>query len=187
MVTKSVDRNSMDLTGFIDAYRGPLIGLIASWGASWTDAAEIAQDSFVEAWLKRDYCRGDWTDPAVFGRWLRGVAYNKYRNWLRSSRRFQFRAATIDEAVPQRPVAVADQNREDRLSALRRAIDRLPARQKEVVLMHYLEETSVKDVAMLLSVSPKTVEGRLYQARRDLHRMLHRDASFQNVRSLLCL
>ena len=55
----------MDLTRFVNTYRGPLIGLIASWGAPWTDAAEIAQDSFVEAWLKRHYCRGDWTTPEV--------------------------------------------------------------------------------------------------------------------------
>lgn len=184
---KSVDENRTDLTGFIDAYRGPLIGLIAAWGASWTDAVEIAQDSFVEAWLKRDYCRGDWTDPEVFGRWLRGVAYNKYRNWSRSLRRLQSRTMTIDAAVPQRSGSMPDRNQEERLEALRRAIDRLPARQKEVVLMHYLEETSVKDVAMLLSVSTKTVEGRLYQARRALHRMLHRDDSFQKVRRLLCL
>jgi RNA polymerase sigma-70 factor (ECF subfamily) len=175
----------MDLTTFINAYRGPLIGLIASWGAPWADAAEIAQDSFAEAWLKRDRCRGDWTNPEVFGRWLRGVAHNKFRNWSRSRRRLFFRTATIDEGDRQRPAVTSDPKLEEQLEALRRAIDRLPARQKQVVLMHYLEETSVKEVAMLLSVSPKTVEGRLYQARRALHRML--DVRPETARRLLCL
>ena len=64
----------MDLTALINTYRGPLIGLIASWGAPWADASEIAQDSFSEAWLNRESCRGDWKEPEVFGRWLRGVA-----------------------------------------------------------------------------------------------------------------
>jgi RNA polymerase sigma-70 factor (ECF subfamily) len=55
---KNLDGNRMDLTRFINAYRGPLIGLIASWGAPWADAAEIAQDSFVEAWIKGLLPRG---------------------------------------------------------------------------------------------------------------------------------
>jgi len=184
---KSLDGNRMDLTRFINVYRGPLIGLIASWGAPWADAAEIAQDSFVEAWIKRDYCRGDWTNPEVFGRWLRGVAYNKYRNWARSRRRLESRITTVDVGDPQHRDASSDPNLADRLDALRRAIDRLPAKQKEVVLMHYLEETSVKEVAMLLSVSPKTVEGRLYQARRALHRMLAGVPRSETARRLLCL
>lgn len=84
----------MDLTTLINAYRGPLIGLIASWGAPWADATEIAQDSFAEAWLNRDSCRGDWRQTEVFGRWLRGVAKNQFRNWSRSRRR---RTARLNE------------------------------------------------------------------------------------------
>jgi RNA polymerase sigma-70 factor (ECF subfamily) len=114
------------------------------------------------------------------------VAYNKYRNWARGRRRLESRITAIDVGDPQRHDA-SDQNLEDRLDALRRAIDRLPAKQKEVVLMHYLEETSVKEVAMLLSVSPKTVEGRLYQARRALYQMLDAVPRSQTARRLLCL
>ena len=162
----------MDLTAFITAYRGPLIGLIASWGAPWADAAEIAQDSVAEAWLRRDHCRGDWTDPDVFGRWLRGVALNTYRNWSRSRRRHQSRIVAVALGDLPHHGAASDHDVSDEVDALRRAIDRLPGKQKQVILMHYLEETRIKEVAALLSVSPKTVEGRLYQARRALHRML---------------
>jgi len=49
----------MDLTALLNTYRGPLIGLIASWGAPWGDAIEIAEDSFSDAWLKRELCRDD--------------------------------------------------------------------------------------------------------------------------------
>ena len=88
----------MDLTTLINTYRGPLIGLIASWGAPWADAAEIAQDSFADAWLKRESCRGDWNDSEVFGRWLRGVALNRYRNWSRSHLRRRFRVIFLASA-----------------------------------------------------------------------------------------
>ena len=156
-------------------------------GAPWADAAEIAQDSFAEAWLRRHHCRGDWTDPEVFGSWLRGVAYNTYRNWSRSRRRHQLRIAAVAVDDLPHPGASPDHDISDRVDALRRVIDRLPAKQKQVVLMHYLEETSIKDVAMLLSVPPKTVEGRLYQARRALHRMLASASPSRTGKALLCL
>ena len=178
----------MDLTALIAAYRGPLIGLIASWGAPWADAAEIAQDSFAEAWLNRGSCRGDWKDPEVFGRWLRGVALNQYRNWARSRRRREARAITLAPALLQEAAASPDSEVTEHLDALREAIERLPAKQRQVVLMHYLEETSIKEVATLLAISVKSVEGRLYQARQTLRRLLdHKPAAAQVLRVLLCL
>ncbi len=179
---------NLDLTAFINAYRGPLIGLIVSWGVPWVDAAEIAQDSFSESWLNRQACLGDFNDPEFLGRWLRGVALNKYRNWSRSRQRRESRVVTLEPTILEQFTVVPDRASAELLEALRRAIDRLPSVQRQVVLMHYLEETSVKQVAALLLVSAKTVEGRLYQARRNLRRLL--DEGFPTdkiVRMLLCL
>jgi RNA polymerase sigma factor (sigma-70 family) len=184
----SVEEDQLDLTALIAAYRGPLIGLIASWGAPWSDAAEIAQDSFSEAWLNRETCRGDWNEPEVFGRWLRGVALNQYRNWARSRWRRQTRTVTLAPAVLEQAAALSDSETAEHLEALRQAIERLPAKQRQVVLMHYLEETSVKEVATLLAISAKAVEGRLYQARQTLRRLLdNKPAAAQFGRTLLCL
>ena len=178
----------MDLTTFINAYRGPLMGLIASWGAPWGDAAEIAEESFAEAWLHREACRGDWNQPEVFGRWLRGVALNRYRNWARTRFRRRARTVTLAPALLEQVAGPSAPEPAEHLEALRHAIERLPARQREVVLMHYLEESSVKEVATLLSLSAKTVEGRLYQARLTLRRLLEGGISTAQIgKMLLCL
>lgn len=179
----------MDLTTLINAYRGPLIGLIASWGAPWSDAVEIAQDSFAEAWLKRDSCRGDWRQTDVFGRWLRGVAKNQFRNWSRSRRRRTARLNDLSTtSLEQLPAVDATASAEDEVEALRDAIGRLPASQRQVVFMHYLEETSVREIATLLGVSLKTIEGRLYQARLNLRRQLtDKNTAVQMGMLLLCL
>jgi RNA polymerase sigma factor (sigma-70 family) len=164
----------MDLAELINTYRGPLVGLIASWGAPWADAADIAQDSFVKAYLNRVSCRGDWSNPDVFGRWLRGVALNVFRNWARQRRRregiVKFESAALEQAVaPEAPEP------SEQIQGLLQAIKRLSVPHRQVVLMHYLEATSVHHIAVLLSVSVKTVEGRLYQARRELRRILNNE------------
>ncbi len=163
----------MDLTDLMNLYRGPLIGLIASWGAPWGEAVDLAQESFATAWLNRASCRGDWTDPAVFGPWLRGVARNHYRNWARSRGRHRARFVTLNSAtLGARAVGPAADPSTDEAELIRRAIERLPAPQRQVIWMHYLEESTVIEVATLLGITSKAVEGRLYQARRNLRRLL---------------
>lgn len=167
---------AVDLTDLIALYRGPLIGLLASWGVPWREASELAEDSFAVAWLNREACRGDWADPPTFGRWLRGVARNRHRNWARARGRWRRRFVPLDPgqvgdlAVAPDPADAAEPS--EAIASLRRAIDRLPAPQRQVILMHYLEETSVREVATLLAITPKAVEGRLFQARRRLRELL---------------
>jgi RNA polymerase sigma-70 factor (ECF subfamily) len=177
----------MELAPLIKTFRGPLVGLIASWGAPWADAVEIAQDSFAEAWLRRSSCRGDVADPEIFGRWLRGVARNRYRNWARSRRRERLRVVPLESEAVDPAASRQETELAERLESLRQAIGRLPERQRQVVLMHYLDETSVKQIAALLTVSTKTVEGRLYQARRALARILGNESNQQIGRMLLWL
>ncbi|GAB5406988.1 MAG: hypothetical protein Aurels2KO_52190 [Aureliella sp.] len=162
----------MEISEAIERFRGPLTGLIVSWGAPIADASELAQDSLADAYMSRKQCVGDVTSPDVFARWLRGFARNKFRNWLRGHQRRKKYVATIaSEALEQmsdcEPVSV-----DPKLQQLREEIDRLPAEQRQVILMHYLEETCVKDVAALIGVTPKAVEGRLYQGRRRLKQRL---------------
>ena len=80
----------------------------------------------------------------------------------------------------EQAVAPSDPEPSERLEALRRAIDRLPAKLRQVVLMHYLEETSVKEIAALLSLPAKTIEGRLHQARRRWPHARRRASGRQN-------
>jgi RNA polymerase sigma-70 factor (ECF subfamily) len=94
---------------------------------------------------------------------------------------------TLAPAALEFAAAPSDPEPSEQVQALRLAIERLPAKQRQVVLMHYLEETSVSNVAGLLSVTVKTVEGRLYQARRTLRRLLDDPSASQIGKMLLCL
>ena len=52
---------------WVDAFRGPLIGLAASWGSDWAEAEELAMDTFAEAWMSRARLEGDPEDLGVAG------------------------------------------------------------------------------------------------------------------------
>ncbi len=156
----------MRIDDLIHSWRGPLVGLIASWGAPWRDAAELALDTFTEAWLSRARFEGDFADARAVGPWLRGIAFRLHASWYRRHRRA--RVTPVEEADE----VVLERGERDPGAAVRTAIDRLPGPQRTAVLMHYLEETSVRETAALLCVSEKVIEGRLYRARRRLRELL---------------
>ena len=79
----------LDLEWLMGAFRGPLVGLLASSGAPWGEAEELAQEAFAEAWIGRRRFRGDPTDVDALGRWLRGIAMNLLAASRRRSERIR--------------------------------------------------------------------------------------------------
>lgn len=53
----------------------------------------------------------------------------------------------------------------DELLDLRRAVQALPARQQEAVLLHYFRDLPVEDVARAMGTAPGTVKAHLFRAR----------------------
>lgn len=148
------------LDEWVQSFRGPLVGLIASWGPGWRDAEEMAADAFAEAWLSRDRFAGDPDDLGAVGAWLRGIAMNLARTARRKKRSHQ--AVSEDLAMP--PVPETD----DRQDRLREAFAGLRTEHQNILRMYYLEETGTVEVAALLGLTRKAVENRLYQARKAL-------------------
>jgi RNA polymerase sigma-70 factor (ECF subfamily) len=64
----------------------------------------------------------------------------------------------------------------ERRAVVQRAINRLPAKLKEPLLLTYFDELSQQEAADLLGVTLKTVETRVYRARQRLAELLDRSA-----------
>lgn len=143
---------------------GPaLTGLLAARGSSWSEAEELAQDVLAEAWLERRRFRGAFDDERAVGAWLAGIARNLQRVALRRARR---RPRPLEE--PDAVAGPAGDESEARARAVREAVERLPASEREVVQAFYLDETSTTRIAALLGLTARAVEGRLRRARARL-------------------
>ncbi len=165
---------------WIEGFRGPLVGLLASWGSDWGAAEELAQDTFAEAWLSRARYAAAPGDRGAAGAWLRGIAFRLHQSALRKRERERQLSLplTEEQAAPTKEI-------DERMERLAAAFTELSAPHQTVLRMHYLERTSTLEVAALLGLTPKAVEGRLYQARRALRAVVARTApaGAQEVRS----
>jgi len=174
--TNPTDSKSI-LDDWITAFRGPLVGMLASWGTDWRSAEELAQDTFSEAWVSRSRFEGEACDLDAVGAWLRGIAFNLHRSAKRRKDRHE--ALPIDDRDP----ATAAEEPDERRAAMVAAFAHLKPAHQNVLRMHYLEETSAREVAALLGLTPKAIEGRLYQARGALRQEIRKAAKAAEVQA----
>ena len=164
----------MDLDLLIQRFRGPLVGLLASWGNDRQRAVELAQDTFAEAWTCRANFRGSFEDLASVGSWLRGIARNLHRRARRSSKgSLHLTRLPSLEDVPSQHLASAKLAPETEAHVeLERAMQRLKPEWREVLTMRYVGGSGLAEIAAVMEISVRAVEGLLHRARKELQSVL---------------
>ena len=152
-----------------EARVGALVGRILGT-ATPEDVEDTAQDVFVQAWRALPRFRGE----ARFSTWLYRIATNTaIRQWHRRKKQRQM---TVEEGAAAEAVSPLrlseDIARRAEGRALRAAVDGLPEKQRTVLLLHYFEEYSCEEIALLLGCSVGTVWSRLHYGCRKLREQL---------------
>lgn len=141
------------------------------------DAEDAVQDSLMNAFVHL----ASFDERSRFATWLTRIAINSALGQLRKKR--GIREISMDEPGPaedSRPhFEIADRapNPEEvfRLSERRelvgRAVRRLRSRNRQVVEVHQLGESSVKETARILGISIAAAKARMFHARAALRRM----------------
>ncbi len=140
-----------------------VVGLVYALSGSRSVAEDLAQEAFLRA-------HRDWTRVSEMDRpdgWVRRVAMNLARSWLRrlrSETRARLRIGPEGAISTQH----ADLGSED----FWREVRRLPSRQAQAIALHYIEDLSISEVANTLGIAEGTVKALLHQGRARLHREL---------------
>jgi RNA polymerase sigma-70 factor (ECF subfamily) len=142
-----------DLRSFYDTHYGRVLGVVTLVTGSRAAAEDVVHEAVARAWE-----RGDRLEHLE--RWVLTVALNLARNRWRKIRR-EVGGRAVERAVPA-------QEAEAEAVDLRRALRDLPGRQREVVVLYYLLDLPVAEVAELLGLSAGGVKHALFRARRSL-------------------
>lgn len=155
------------LGGEISAYEGivrrwqrPLINLAYRFCRDRGRAEEMAQEAFLRAFR----ALGQWRQEAVFSTWLFALATNLYRSELR---RIPSGTVTLEEVEEARDPRSPDGGLEDRVrdQAVRRAVQSLPPKYRDALILFYFHEMDVPAAARTLGLPEGTVKARLSRAR----------------------
>lgn len=142
------------LSGWFEAYHGPLFRYLVRLIGHPDTAADLLQDTFLRAVIALDPAR----PPAQPAAWLYRIATNLAYNTLRRQRRWQWLALPphLHDARFEQGVLEAQ--------AIRACLARLSPREAEALLLHaYAGLTSV-EIATLSGEKPSTVRTRIARA-----------------------
>ena len=142
------------------------------------DAEEVVQNALLKAFNKISQFRQE----ASFYTWLFRITVNEARMWLRSSRRHIHKSLdnNNEDGEGQLVREIADsregpfevlQKKQVRLTILK-ALRRLTASHREVVVLRDLQLCSISETARILAISEINVRSRLRRGRAQLRRAL---------------
>ena len=149
--------SDMAFTALVAEHHGDLVRLAYAMVGDPEAANDVAQSAWAAAWRNRHRLR----DPGKVRGWLLTIAANEARRWLRRRRLRGLVSFTSDQAV------VTSQDAEIDLVA---ALQRLPARDREILARRYaLGETS-QEIGEQVGMSDSGVRvriGRLLDSLRE--------------------
>ena len=130
---------------------------------------DLVQESFINAARHIGSLRED----AKFGSWLFGIAHQKcIQRWRKQARdealREELAAAPPDfEYDPAEFLIRAEQEAE-----FMKLLNQLPLAQRSVLLLHFVEEFSLQEIAGITGAQLGTVKSRLHYAKKALRNIL---------------
>jgi RNA polymerase sigma-70 factor (ECF subfamily) len=141
-------------------------------------AEDLTQDTFATVWQKV----GAFEGRSSVGTWLHRVAYRKFLDARRASKR---RLAVLEQLphreetpVGQGPFALATAGDEAR--ALYAALNRLPERERVLLVLHYLQGQSYQEMVEILEEPSGTIKWRISQALEQLRKLMSTEAKHEH-------
>ncbi len=167
---KCGDRASFDQ--IYEKYHVPLFRSAYLICGNREDAEDVLQDTFVTCWL----CIGQLRNEESFRYWIYRIMTQAARKRAKERRRLlpdEDIASRMDQITASRSATAADEyERAVGKTLIESAISALDQASREVIVLYYYEEMSVREVAETLGVLEGTVKSRLYFARRKLKKLI---------------
>lgn len=168
-MAQGADQNALDEAALERLYvelERPMVNVVYRWVWDAHEAQDLVQEAFMRLWRMRARVDLDRVVPLVYR-----IALNLAANVRRRRRLWRWLAL---DAAPERitsgPASHDVLERRERDAALRRAVDALPERLRQVVMLSELGELSYREVAEVLGIPVGTVASRRHAALAKLRR-----------------
>ena len=145
----------------VQALAGRLIG--------WNGHAEdIAQDVFVAALANRKKFKA----KSSIRTWLFTITMNKCRSWLFRQKLASRFVKSSGEEVNSKVHTDVQLQQEEKFQQVRDAVQKLPFKYRQVIVLRYLNELGADEVSEILNMPRSVLNTRLHRARKMLEKKL---------------
>ena len=170
LINKIRGGDSESFAVIVERYNIQIYNLMYRYSGSKEDAADMTQDVFCRVFEKLDQYR---SQKSLFA-WLYTIALNYAKDWARkkSSRERNIDQLSMENASNETkpPESILEANEETQ--GLVSALELLADDRREMVLLKYRHEHSIKEIAEIFDISESAVKMRLRRALDELGREL---------------
>lgn len=153
--------------GIVRRWQTPLINLAYRFCRDRGRAEEMAQEAFLRAFRNL----ASWRQESAFSTWLFALATNLYCSELRRHPPVTLPFDEVRDPPDPRQIDGGLEQR-NRQAEVRKAVQCLPAKYREVLTLYYFHEMDVPAAARSLNLPEGTVKAHLFRARNLLRRKL---------------
>ncbi len=167
LIQKIVNGETQMFSLLVERYKDSVFNLVYRFTDDYGEAEDISQEVFVTLYKKLNTYKGE----AKLSTWIYRIATNKSIDWHRKKKRKTIFSLFDDNnkigniksdiPPPQELYILTEEQRE-----LQAVVNRLDEKYRIVVVMYYYQQLSCKDIAEILHISTRTVETRLYRAKK---------------------
>lgn len=152
----------------VERYKDAVYGLTLSYTHNFDVAQDITQESFIKAFLELKQL----SNPTKFGSWIKSIATNLCRMWLRAQRP-QVPLDTLNEeevlpsvSRPKSPCQICEDREIERI--VLDAMANLSESDRQATMLFYIDGLSFQQIGDFLGASAAAVKQRVYRARKQL-------------------
>jgi len=159
----------------VHRYKDPLVNFIYNYVGNRTEAEDIVQETFLRVFKNKHLYRS----IAKFSTWIYTIASNLAKTELRRRKRRRFLSLSHmgyddkDYELPDEyfsPERIVDDKMQGK--AIRKEIEALPEKFKEVVILRDIQEFSYEEISNILKIPVGTVKSRVNRGRLRLQKRL---------------
>ena len=153
------------LNALMDEFALPLTKIAYTYTSDWGKAQEIVQDVFVTCYsqYERRIC------IKSYKAWIYRITINRAKDFKKTA--WYKRIFLANRWIEEKPATVQIEKHvieRDRDLLLSEAILALPEKYRNVIILYYYEQFSVKDISSILNISENTVKTQLKRGREKL-------------------
>ena len=150
-------------------YYEELCHFVESQVGSAEVAEDLVQNIFLSLWRRRE----DWEPKTTLRAYLFGAARNesiKYRKHQQV--RSRWKQEEKEKETPERSDPEDDLKSRELRRTIRKWVDKLPERRRQVYLLSRQHGLTYKEIARVMDISPKTVDNQMVEALKFLRKRL---------------
>ena len=174
------EENSSAFGALMQRYSAKVYRVALSLMKDEENAAEVTQMAFIQAYKQLGSWRGE-----NFEAWIVIIANHIGLRLLEKEKRRRFRTGASQpfgtdeiECLPDVPYEPYNEEKEQRLQAMERAIDQLPDADRQIIQWHYYENIPLADIADRVGQTENNIKVRLFRIRERLKKKIEYENNY---------